>query len=95
MIKTWIVVGSYFLAGTVCFASYASTARSDLTRDGFFLGLGANYNSVNIKQDSWGKGISNIQTNTGANSNGVAQGSGGFRASLPCFAVARCGEGKG
>ena len=74
--KTWKVLGIYFLAGTVCFAGDVSATGSDLTRDGFFLGLGANYNSVNLTQNSWGKGISNIKTSTGANSNGIAQGNG-------------------
>ena len=48
----------------------------DVMHTGLFLGLGANYNSLNITQNSWGQGISNIQTNTGANSNGIAQGTG-------------------
>lgn len=48
----------------------------DLMHEGLFLGLGGSYNSINVTQNSWGKGISNIQTSTGANSNGVAQGNG-------------------
>lgn len=69
------VLSIYFLAGTVCFAN-VSPSTSNFTHDGFFVGLGADYNSVNITQNSWGKGVSNIQTNTGVNNNGVAQGSG-------------------
>ncbi len=71
-----MALGTYFLAGTVCFAGNVSAAESNLTHDGFFLGLGASYNSINLNQDSWGKGVSNIQTNMGANSNGVAEGNG-------------------
>lgn len=41
-----------------------------------FLGLGANYDWVNINQKSWGKGIAGIQTSTGISSNGNAQGTG-------------------
>ncbi len=75
--KTWKVLGCYILTGTVCFAANVSTASSDdATRDGFFAGVGADYNSVNITQNSWGKGVSNIRTSTGADSNGVAQGNG-------------------
>lgn len=73
-----MALGMYFLAGTACFAAGANATAtgSDLTREGFFLGLGGSYNSNNFTQNSWGKGISNIQTSTGANSNGVGQGNG-------------------
>ena len=71
-----MALGAYFLAGTVCFAGNVSAAGSDLTRDGFFLGVGADFNSVNLTQNSWGEGISNILTSTGANSNGIGQGDG-------------------
>ena len=64
------------LGGTASFAGGMGSTESNLMRDGLFLGLGGNYNSINITQNSWGKGISNIQTNTGANSNGIAQGTG-------------------
>lgn len=74
--KKWIVSSVYFLAVTACFASEVGATSSDLMHDGLFLGLGANYNSINLSQSSWGKGISNIQTNTGVNSNGVAEGTG-------------------
>jgi hypothetical protein len=75
-LKTRIALGIYILAGSVCFAGDANAAVSDLTHDGFFVGLGGNYNSITLTQNSWGKGVSNIQTSTGANSNGVAQGNG-------------------
>lgn len=75
-LKTWIALGSYLVAGTVCFASGVSTVGPNSTLDGFFIGVGASYNSLNLTQDSWGKGVSNIRTNTGANSNGVAEGTG-------------------
>ena len=65
-----------FLAGTTCFANVTSTPASDLMHEGFFAGLGGSYNSVNLTQSSWGKGISNIQTSTGSNSNGIGQGNG-------------------
>lgn len=74
--KNGLLLGIYFLASTACYASDVSATASHLTHDGFFLGLGTSYDSVNITQNSWGKGVSNIQTSTGANSNGVAQGDG-------------------
>lgn len=74
--KSRNVVATYFLAGIVCLAGDASASASSSMHDGLFLGLGANYNSVNLTQNSWGKGISNIQTSTGANSNGIAEGNG-------------------
>jgi opacity protein-like surface antigen len=75
-LKKWIALGIYFVAGTTCLAGDISTTGSNLPGEGFFLGLGANYNSINLTQNSWGKGISNIQTSTGANSNGVGEGNG-------------------
>ena len=42
----------------------------------FFFGLGGSYNSIHLTQDSWGKGVGNITTNTGSNSNGNAEGTG-------------------
>lgn len=65
-----------FLAGTICFVGNTHAAQPDLMHDGFFFGVGAGFNSINLTQNSWGKGISNIVTNTGANSNGVAEGDG-------------------
>lgn len=74
--KTWTLLSTYFLAGSVCFAGNVGFKDSNLPRDGLFIGLGADANSVNITQDSWGEGISNIITSTGANSNGIGQGDG-------------------
>ena len=64
------------LCGTACIAGGMGATESDLMHDGLFLGLGGNYNAVNITQNSWGQGISNIQTSTGGNSNGIAEGTG-------------------
>lgn len=64
------------LSGTACFAGGMGASESDVMHDGLYLGLGANYNSINITQNSWGEGISNILTSTGANTNGIAQGTG-------------------
>jgi hypothetical protein len=75
-LKKWITLASCLLAGTACFASNVGTTTSDPRHEGLFLGLGGNFNSLNLTQNSWGEGISNIQTSTGANSNGIAQGSG-------------------
>ncbi len=74
--KTRMVLGTYLLAGTFFFAGHVNATGLDVTCDGFYLGLGPSYNTVNLTQNSWGKGVSNIQTSTGANSNGVAQGNG-------------------
>lgn len=71
-----MILSASFLVGTACFADGMGAIESDLMRDGLFLGLGANYNSNNLTQDSWGEGISNIQTSTGSSSNGIAQGTG-------------------
>lgn len=67
---------SLFLAGSISFVGNANAVQGDLTHDGFFIGMGADFNSVNFTQNSWGKGVSNILTSTGANSNGVGQGNG-------------------
>ena len=74
--KRWLVLSANLLGGTACFAGSMGATESNLTRDGLFLGLGTNYNSINITQNSWGQGLSNIQTSTGGNSNGNAQGTG-------------------
>jgi len=77
--KRWIILSANLLVGTACFAGgldAIEVTEVDLMPDGFFLGLGANYNSIYLTQNSWGKGISTIQTSTGVISNGVAQGSG-------------------
>lgn len=74
--KTWILLSACFLTATTCYASNQKFIESNIPCDGFFLGIGADYNSINLTQDSWGKGVSNIQTSTGVNSNGVAEGNG-------------------
>lgn len=74
--KKWMVLSASLLVGTACFAGSTGSTGSDLMHEGLFLGLGADYNSINLTQNSWGQGISNIQTNTGANSSGIAQGTG-------------------
>lgn len=73
--KKWIL-GSYLFASSACFAGDMGLIAPDMMRDGFFVGLGGNYNSITINQNAWGEGVSNIITSTGANSNGVAQGDG-------------------
>jgi hypothetical protein len=70
-----LLIASVF-GGSVCFAGAMGGIETDVMHDGLFLGLGASYNSINITQNSFGLGISNIQTSTGANSNGNAQGNG-------------------
>ena len=75
-----MVLSANLLCGTACFAGSMGASESDVMHDGLFLGLGTNYNSINITQHSWGEGISNIQTfpttPPGTNSNGIAQGTG-------------------
>lgn len=71
-----MILSANLLCATACVAGTMGGVDTDLIHDSFFLGLGGSYNSIDITQNSWGKGISNIQTNTGANSNGVAQGTG-------------------
>jgi opacity protein-like surface antigen len=75
-LKIGIILSTFFLAATVCCAGNMHGSHSEAMRDGGFLGIGGNFNSINVTQNSWGEGISNIQTSTGANSNGIAQGSG-------------------
>lgn len=70
-----MVLSAALLSGTTCFAGSMGAIKSDVMHDGIFLGLGANYNSINITQNSWGLGISNIQTTT-SSSRGTAQGNG-------------------
>lgn len=74
-LKKWMVLSANLLGGTACFAGSMGGTESDLMRDGLFLGLGTNYNSINVTQNSWGQGISNIITTT-ANTTGIAQGTG-------------------
>lgn len=75
-LKGWMILSASLLVGTTCYAGHINAVEPGLMHDGLFLGLGASYNSINLTQDSWGEGISNIQTNTGANSNGIAEGNG-------------------
>lgn len=70
-----MILSANLLVGTTCFASGVDATRSDSMQSGLFFGIGGDYNSINLIQQSWGKGISNIVTNTGANSNGVGEGS--------------------
>lgn len=74
--KKWMLFSANLFVAATGFAGTMGDIHSDLMHDGLFLGLGANYNSINLTQNSWGEGISNIQTSTGANSNGIAQGTG-------------------
>lgn len=75
-LKKWMVLSAHLLSGSACFAGAMGSNESNLIHDGLFLGLGANYNFIDITQNSWGLGVSNIVTSTGGNSNGVAQGTG-------------------
>ncbi|MGQ3892091.1 outer membrane protein [Legionella sp. CNM-4043-24] len=72
----WMFLSTNVLCAGVCLAGSMGAVEPDLMHDGFFLGLGGNYNSIELTQKSWGQGISNIQTSTGSNSNGIAQGTG-------------------
>jgi hypothetical protein len=72
--KKWIVLNACLLAGSVSFAGHVESYKSSAMPDGAFVGLSANFNSIIVTQNSFGLGISNIQTNTGSNSNGVASG---------------------
>lgn len=74
--KKGLLLGAILLIGTTCFANDMPVSESSLMQNGFFIGVGTNYNSINLEQNSWGRGISNIQTSTGIVSNGVAQGNG-------------------
>ena len=73
--KKWIVLGAGLVSGAACFAGSMGATESDLMHDGLFLGLGGNYNSINITQNSWGEGISTIQSGA-ASTRGIAQGNG-------------------
>lgn len=59
------------LFSTSVFAGEMGTAANP---QGFFIGLGGNYSSVSLKQDSWGLGISNLNVNGVLTSRGIAQG---------------------
>jgi hypothetical protein len=76
-LKRWIALSANLLIGTTCFAGGIDyTEMAPANQDGFYVGLGANYNSIYLTQNSWGLGISTIVTSTGVISHGVAQGSG-------------------
>ena len=79
--KKWMILSVNLLSGTACFAGSMGANQSNLMHDGLFLGLGANYNSINITQKSWGEEVFNLQYQTflpvaTTHSTGVAQGSG-------------------
>lgn len=71
-----LVASVALLNGSIAFAGNMGVDTPILPSHGLFLGLGGSYNSINLNQTSWGKGISNIQTSTGVSSNGVGQGNG-------------------
>ena len=71
-----MILSANLLLATTSFAGDMGANESELIHDGLFLGLGVNYNAINVTQNAWGKGVSNIQVNTGGNSNGIAQGTG-------------------
>jgi len=71
-----MILSASLLAGTACFAASAGIQGTDLMRDGLFVGVGADYNSINLTQNAWGKGIGDVTTNTGANTTGIAEGDG-------------------
>lgn len=86
-LKKWMFLGAGLLGATASFAGTMGDVGLDLMHDGLFIGLGGDYNAINTNQSSWGEGISNIQTSTGTNSNGVAQGTGvPFHNTLNTFA---------
>lgn len=55
-------------------SAYAGTMGSSLNLQGFFVGVGGNYNSLRIEQNSWGLGISSLYVDGVFNSTGIAQG---------------------
>lgn len=70
------LVSTTLLTSSIAFAGDMGANTQNIPNRGLFLGLGGSYNSINLNQNSWGKGLSNIQTNTGVSSNGVGQGNG-------------------
>lgn len=74
--KKWTFLSVGLLFGTNCFSGGMGAAESALMHDGIFLGLGANASSINVTQNSWGQGISDISTSTGSGTHGIAQGTG-------------------
>ncbi|KTD60361.1 hypothetical protein Lsai_0111 [Legionella sainthelensi] len=55
-------------------SAFAGTMGSAPNPHGFFIGVGGNYNSLRIQQDSWGLGISSLYIDGVYNSTGIAQG---------------------
>lgn len=62
---------SLFISGT---SAFAGTMGSTPNPQGIFIGVGGNYNSIRIEQNSWGLGISSLYINGVYNSTGIAQG---------------------
>lgn len=65
------VVLSFSLLGTSAFAGTMGAASNP---QGLFIGVGGNYNSLKIQQNSWGLGVSSLYINGVYNSIGIAQG---------------------
>ena len=55
-------------------SAFAGTMGAAPNPQGFFIGVGGNYNSLRIQQDSWGLGISSLYIDGVYNSTGIAQG---------------------
>lgn len=62
---------SLSIFGTSTFAGTMGIAPNP---QGFFIGVGGNYNSLRIHQDAWGLGISSLYIDGVYNSTGIAQG---------------------
>jgi hypothetical protein len=52
--KKWIVLNACLLAGSVSFAGHVESYKSSAMPDGAFVGLSANFNSINVTQHSFG-----------------------------------------
>lgn len=55
-------------------SAFAGTMGTTYNSQGFFVGVGGNYNSLRIQQNSWGLGISSLYIDGVYNSTGIAQG---------------------
>ena len=84
--KTWIYL-SVTLAAANCFAGEMGEIVSNgVPNGGAFVGLGANYNLIDVNQYSWGRGITNVFLDSSLLSYGVAQGTGApFHATVTRF----------
>jgi hypothetical protein len=51
--KKWIVLNACLLAGSVSFG-HVESYKSSAMPDGAFVGLSANFNSINVTQHSFG-----------------------------------------